>query len=448
MTIGSASALVREHSDAVERAAAVHQRLTDVVLEGGDLGDVAAALAEVLEGTLTVVDGNGRVVAGDSAAALDDLAGGLARTRALGRTVDVAGGAWITPVVAGAEQLGALVLAGRSQVAAADLRTLERAAQVAALVLLNRRSVAEAEHRLRGQFLSGNTHGRPLLTLHGSLDALLPISTDSDVYARRVRAAGHGDRFRYYVVEGGTHVDTAADRHPDVFRPIFPCFRDGLELLDAWVAEGSEPPPSGFVAFPEEQTPQERANSCRLPAPVDRVAGSDRVGTAVRASRQGFGIVGSVVVATAAAVARELGGHHDEAFVANGKLLGRAGGGGARRPRRQPGPARRARRDPGVHRGGDHRTGGRVHRRRRRHGRGRRQRRAAAAVTHPGGRHRPPRDRGGARRVGTRPRPQPRHRLRRDRPELPRRAGRRSGGRPRRSGHATWRCAAAGRRLR
>jgi HEPN domain-containing protein len=46
-----------------------------------------------------------------------------------------------------------------------------------------------------------------LITLHPDLDALLPIDTASDPYAEKVRGHGHGDRFRYYVVEGGTHVD-------------------------------------------------------------------------------------------------------------------------------------------------------------------------------------------------------------------------------------------------
>lgn len=47
--------------------------------------------------------------------------------------------------------------------------------------------------------------GKPLITLHGTLDVLLPISQDSDVYARMVRDAGRGGLYRYYRIEGGTH---------------------------------------------------------------------------------------------------------------------------------------------------------------------------------------------------------------------------------------------------
>jgi putative cell wall-binding protein len=148
---------------------------------------------------------------------------------------------------------------------------------------------------------TGDINGKPLITLHGTLDALLPIDTDSDVYADMVREQGHGEDFRYYVVEGGTHVDTAADSYPDVFRPILPCFWDSIEALDAWVTEGTEPPPSGFIPFPSEQTPAERANTCALPQPVDRVAGENRFETAVAASRGSRVIAETVVTAAAGA---------------------------------------------------------------------------------------------------------------------------------------------------
>ncbi|MBW3659283.1 MAG: cell wall-binding repeat-containing protein, partial [Actinobacteria bacterium] len=163
---------------------------------------------------------------------------------------------------------------------------------------------------------TGDTGGAPLITLHGTLDALLPISTDSDVYADMVRGHGHGDAFRYYVIEGGTHVDPKADDHPEVFRPILPCFLDALDRLDAWVVSGTEPPPSGFVPFPADASEEERANTCGLPAPLDRVAGDDRIGTAIAASRAAFGITPTVVIAAAdrfpdALAAAPLAAHHD-----------------------------------------------------------------------------------------------------------------------------------------
>ncbi|MGI9016138.1 MAG: cell wall-binding repeat-containing protein [Euzebya sp.] len=146
---------------------------------------------------------------------------------------------------------------------------------------------------------TGDINGRPLITLHGTLDALLPIAADSDRYADMVRAAGHDQDYRYYVVEGGTHVDGAADDFPDTFRPILPCFLGALDAVDAWVSSGVAPPPSGLIPFPQDATPTERANTCGLPQRVDRVAGADRVSTAIQASQQTFGVSQTVVIATA-----------------------------------------------------------------------------------------------------------------------------------------------------
>ena len=55
----------------MERAAGAHDRFTDVVLRGGGVEDVAAAVTEVLGGAITVVDQEGRVAPADGA---DDVA--------------------------------------------------------------------------------------------------------------------------------------------------------------------------------------------------------------------------------------------------------------------------------------------------------------------------------------------------------------------------------------
>ncbi|MFE9774473.1 tannase/feruloyl esterase family alpha/beta hydrolase [Streptomyces sp. NPDC005931] len=83
--------------------------------------------------------------------------------------------------------------------------------------------------------------GRPLITLHGDLDALLPKAADSDVYARMVDAGGRGELHRYYTVRGGTHVDGLYDTHPDRLRPILPCYRSAFDALVAWVERGATP---------------------------------------------------------------------------------------------------------------------------------------------------------------------------------------------------------------
>lgn len=92
--------------------------------------------------------------------------------------------------------------------------------------------------------------GKPMLTLHGSIDTLLPRATDSDVYTRLIAAQGRGRLHRYYVVEDGNHVDGLYDLLPDVTRPILPCYRDAFALLEAWVDRGTAPPPSRTLPRP------------------------------------------------------------------------------------------------------------------------------------------------------------------------------------------------------
>ncbi len=153
--LSTANRLVRAHSESVERAAAAHDRFADLVLRGGGVEDVAAAVTGVLGGTLLVLDAGNRplATAGDPAEpAPAALADAVAAARTHGRTV-LAGGDAVAAVTAGSEHFGALVHTRADQLGDADQRILERAALVTALLLLFRRSVAEAEERVRGELL-------------------------------------------------------------------------------------------------------------------------------------------------------------------------------------------------------------------------------------------------------------------------------------------------------
>ncbi|MFI6943664.1 tannase/feruloyl esterase family alpha/beta hydrolase [Streptomyces sp. NPDC050418] len=103
--------------------------------------------------------------------------------------------------------------------------------------------------------------GKPMLTLHGDLDALLPISTDSDTYTRMIKDRGRGALHRYYTVEQGTHVDSLHDTYPDRLRPVLPCYRDAFTALTAWVEDGTRPPGSGTV---ERPVTGDVVNSCDI----------------------------------------------------------------------------------------------------------------------------------------------------------------------------------------
>ncbi|MCZ4603661.1 tannase/feruloyl esterase family alpha/beta hydrolase [Streptomyces sp. Lzd4kr] len=111
--------------------------------------------------------------------------------------------------------------------------------------------------------------GRPLITLHGDLDALLPKAADSDVYARMIDAKGRGPLQRYYTITGGTHVDGLYDTYPDRLRPILPCYRSAFDALISWVERGTRPPADHTVGRPASG---DVVNSCTLSTPVATAA--------------------------------------------------------------------------------------------------------------------------------------------------------------------------------
>lgn len=150
----AASELLRAHTGNVERAADAHDRLTRIVLHGGGVDDVVREIGEVLDGEVVVVDPAGGVIATTDPAVppteqeLETARNALETSRTAEGT-----GVFATPVIAGADQLGTLMLRHSGPLQQGDQRILERSALVTALILLFRRSVAEAEGRVRGELL-------------------------------------------------------------------------------------------------------------------------------------------------------------------------------------------------------------------------------------------------------------------------------------------------------
>ncbi|MEN3360574.1 MAG: hypothetical protein V7637_4556 [Mycobacteriales bacterium] len=91
---------------------------------------------------------------------------------------------------------------------------------------------------------------RPLITVHGTLDVLVPIGSGSDRYAQMITRAGRGSLHRYYRIAGGTHTDGFFATNPDLVRPILPCFRMAFDATVAWVERGIAPPPSQTIPRP------------------------------------------------------------------------------------------------------------------------------------------------------------------------------------------------------
>jgi len=99
---------------------------------------------------------------------------------------------------------------------------------------------------------------KPMISLHGTLDTLLPIRVDSDVYAEMVGDVPH---FRYYRIEGGNHVDGLYPAYPDLVRPILPCYRTAFIALEDWVERWTAPPTSSTVSKPDSG---DVVNTCSL----------------------------------------------------------------------------------------------------------------------------------------------------------------------------------------
>ncbi|MFC6287493.1 PucR family transcriptional regulator [Nocardioides sp. GCM10027113] len=151
-------------SAALARVDALHTALTDIVLEGGDLGRIAEEVGRVLDVGVLVTSSDGRERAAhlgdDHRAALAehdllDPTGRLRveRVRAEGTPLG-AGEVRSLRIAAGGEDLARLVSCRTgSTIDEADVHALERAAAVAALLITREAAVTAVENKYRGDFL-------------------------------------------------------------------------------------------------------------------------------------------------------------------------------------------------------------------------------------------------------------------------------------------------------
>ncbi|MEV0664004.1 tannase/feruloyl esterase family alpha/beta hydrolase [Actinomadura luteofluorescens] len=118
----------------------------------------------------------------------------------------------------------------------------------------------ESVHRAVARVALTGRIRKPMITLHGTYDSLLPIGTDSDVYAKLVRAKGKAP-YRYYRLEAANHVDGLYDSFPDRLRPLLPCMRTAFTALESWTRHGTTPPKSATLPRP---TSGDTVNTCSL----------------------------------------------------------------------------------------------------------------------------------------------------------------------------------------
>jgi len=190
--LSEAHRTARRHSAGVERAAAAHDRFAQLILQGGGVDDITAALGELLGGWVVLLDADGTRLStfstpphpaptgvpdpGDTDPGDTDPMAGLAVVSATHATGRLAGqdGTWAVSVTAAQERLGTLVLGGIDGLDEADQRTLERAGVVSALVLLFKRATVDAAQRVVTDLVSDLVSGR------------------GDATARLTRARAHG----------------------------------------------------------------------------------------------------------------------------------------------------------------------------------------------------------------------------------------------------------------
>lgn len=157
--LNQANAEVRAYTESLERAASAHDRLAEVLLQGGRVSDVACVLADSLTGPVWVFDRDGHELAVAGGASWLDVPLDKAVRQALatGHTaeIDVAPGDVRAVAVAraGAEHLATVVLGRTATLDEGDRRILESSVVKIGLLLMFQRSVAEAEDRIRGELL-------------------------------------------------------------------------------------------------------------------------------------------------------------------------------------------------------------------------------------------------------------------------------------------------------
>jgi hypothetical protein len=104
-------------------------------------------------------------------------------------------------------------------------------------------------HRTLARLSLTGKISRPLITVHGTLDVLIPISKGSDTYAAMVKRSGRGANHRYYRIEAGTHTDGLTALQPTLVRPMLPCFRAAFDTVERWTRHRVPPPPSRTVPW-------------------------------------------------------------------------------------------------------------------------------------------------------------------------------------------------------
>jgi sugar diacid utilization regulator len=162
--------LERRYQEA-ERALRVHQQLTQIAVEGSEMGEVVRSLRALTGGSAVLIDEDDRVLAsddgGDESLADRMRAWRRRRSKRLDRPSDLLepsdhGGGWIivVPVRAAGLEWGHLGLSLGSPPSRGDTVAAEQAATVCALLLAREEAAVAATRRIEGEFVWDLLEGR------------------------------------------------------------------------------------------------------------------------------------------------------------------------------------------------------------------------------------------------------------------------------------------------
>ena len=138
-------------------------------------------------------------------------------------------------------------------------------------VFINRLSLSNVAENLADFRTSGRIR-RPLITVAGTMDALLPIDDNARAYARRVAATARENKeapaYRLYEVQNGNHIETFKLTFPQL-ELIQPHAQLAFDLLVSAIENHAELPPSQCIprGGTIDKTPTQPGHCTHLLAP-------------------------------------------------------------------------------------------------------------------------------------------------------------------------------------
>ena len=97
---------------------------------------------------------------------------------------------------------------------------------------------------------------KPLLSVAGNWDCLVPFRHNAKAYEEMVLEAGSGQWHRLYEIEAGNHVDGLLRDNRGKQQPVLPYYEAALHHLEQWVEGGKLPPESGLYHSVTQFTPR------------------------------------------------------------------------------------------------------------------------------------------------------------------------------------------------